>query len=97
MILPDANGEFGGVYVGEILVLPLLELQAAMKAAFADADFWNALYDITGSTFHCCFCPFLIEQELVSSFMAFPAKIPDVFASSVPFFVLFITCLHCFG
>ena len=43
-IHPDTNGffgEFGGMYVGEILVSPLMELQTAMKTAFADVNFWN--------------------------------------------------------
>ena len=34
-------GEFGGMYVGEILVTPLMDLQIAMKAAFAEPEFWN--------------------------------------------------------
>jgi tryptophan synthase beta chain len=41
---PDTNGyfgEFGGMYVGEILVSPLMQLQTAMKAVFDDAEFWN--------------------------------------------------------
>ncbi len=41
---PDANGyfgEFGGMYVGEILVTPLKELDASMQAAFSDEDFWS--------------------------------------------------------
>ncbi len=41
---PDTNGyfgEFGGMYVGEILVTPLQELNASMQAAFADKNFWS--------------------------------------------------------
>ncbi len=41
---PDTNGyfgEFGGMYVGEILVTPLQELTASMQAAFADKNFWS--------------------------------------------------------
>lgn len=41
---PDESGyfgTFGGMYVGEILVTPLKELDAAMNAAFADDSFWH--------------------------------------------------------
>ncbi|MDR3183663.1 MAG: tryptophan synthase subunit beta [Planctomycetaceae bacterium] len=41
---PDSNGyfgEFGGMYVGEILVSPLKTLQKDTAAAFADAAFWG--------------------------------------------------------
>jgi len=41
---PDDNGyfgEFGGMYVGEILVTPLTQLKHAMKTAFDDPEFWN--------------------------------------------------------
>ena len=34
-------GEFGGMYVGEILVTPLMDLQTAMKSAFAEPEFWK--------------------------------------------------------
>jgi len=46
---PNSNGYFGvfgGMYVGEILVTPLIELQSAMKAAFADPNFWNEYNDL---------------------------------------------------
>ena len=41
---PDKNGyfgEFGGMYVGEILMTPLVQLRDAMNAAFGDVEFWN--------------------------------------------------------
>jgi len=47
--IPDEGGyfgEFGGMYVGEILVTPLIQLKTAMKAAFDDADFWNEYRDL---------------------------------------------------
>jgi len=43
-IHPDENGffgEFGGMYVGEILVTPLVELKTAMQTAFDEPAFWN--------------------------------------------------------
>ena len=43
-VLPDKNGYFGGfggMYVGETLMTPLVELNTAMTAAFADPEFWN--------------------------------------------------------
>jgi len=36
------------MYVGEILVSPLVELQTAMKVAFADADFFASLVIVHG-------------------------------------------------
>jgi len=48
-IHPDENGyfgDFGGMYVGEILMTPLMELNAAMNAAFSDAKFWNEYRDL---------------------------------------------------
>ncbi|MCL2303896.1 MAG: tryptophan synthase subunit beta [Planctomycetaceae bacterium] len=46
---PDKNGyfgDFGGMYVGEILMTPLMELQAAMKAAFGEMGFWDEYRDL---------------------------------------------------
>jgi tryptophan synthase beta chain len=44
MMLPDERGyfgEFGGQFVPEVLVQPLIELTAAVRDAFADGDFWS--------------------------------------------------------
>ncbi len=44
MIAPDARGyfgAFGGRFVPEVLVAALVELEAGMKAAFADRSFWD--------------------------------------------------------
>ena len=46
---PDDNGyfgEFGGMYVGEILVSPLVELKKAMTIAFDDPEFWSEYRDL---------------------------------------------------
>jgi len=43
---PGYFGEFGGMYVGEILVTPLMELQKAMQTAFGDSAFWNEYRDL---------------------------------------------------
>ncbi|MBV8369341.1 MAG: tryptophan synthase subunit beta [Candidatus Eremiobacteraeota bacterium] len=43
-ILPDARGyfgQFGGVFVPEVLVEALVRLEKAMNEAFADPAFWN--------------------------------------------------------
>ncbi len=48
-VQPDEGGyfdEFGGMYVGEILVTPLEELNASMKDAFTDDAFWSEYRDL---------------------------------------------------
>ncbi|MDR2117423.1 MAG: tryptophan synthase subunit beta [Planctomycetaceae bacterium] len=43
-IYPDSRGYFGnygGIYVGETLMTPLIELKAAAKEAFQDEHFWT--------------------------------------------------------
>ncbi len=46
---PDARGyfgQFGGTFVPEVLVGAIVELEAAMTAAFADPAFWRAYHDM---------------------------------------------------
>jgi tryptophan synthase beta chain len=46
---PDANGYFGrygGRYVPEVLVEPLREVEAAMREAFADDEFWRRYHGL---------------------------------------------------
>ncbi|MDR0611819.1 MAG: tryptophan synthase subunit beta [Planctomycetaceae bacterium] len=46
---PDSRGyfgDYGGIYVGETLMTPLIELKAAAKDAFQDENFWKEYHEL---------------------------------------------------
>ncbi|MDR2756610.1 MAG: tryptophan synthase subunit beta [Planctomycetaceae bacterium] len=46
---PDSHGYFGnygGIYVGETLMTPLIELKSAAKDAFQDKNFWTEYHEL---------------------------------------------------
>ncbi|MDR0704447.1 MAG: pyridoxal-phosphate dependent enzyme, partial [Planctomycetaceae bacterium] len=46
---PDLRGyfgDYGGIYVGETLMTPLIELKAAAKEAFQDENFWTEYHQL---------------------------------------------------
>ncbi|MCL2348425.1 MAG: tryptophan synthase subunit beta, partial [Planctomycetaceae bacterium] len=60
-------GQYGGMYVGETLVSPLKQLDAAMRQAFADKTFWDEYHELlrqyVGRETPCYFAKRLSEES----------------------------------